>query len=114
MTQLEIFDVKIDFVFKKIFGCDEEIFINFASCILGKKIKSVTFLNNDMDKDFMTDKASRLDVLAELSDGTRTNIEMQTQSKGEYKKRSLYYWAKLYEEQLKEGESHSLFRTSKS
>ena len=73
MTQLEMFDVKIDYVFKRLFGCDEEIFIDFASSILGKKIKSVIFLNNDIDKDLITDKASRLYVLAELADGSRLN-----------------------------------------
>ncbi len=110
MQELELFDPKVDFAFKHLFGSDDEIFISFANSILnypeGKKIKSVTFLNNDLDKDCENDKASRLDVLAELEDGRRINIEMQSQSQGEYKKRSLYYWAKLYEEQIKEGENY--------
>jgi predicted transposase/invertase (TIGR01784 family) len=42
-----------------------------------------------------------LDVHAILNDFSHINIEIQMQNIGEYDKRSLYYWAKLYEEQLK-------------
>jgi predicted transposase/invertase (TIGR01784 family) len=109
VKKFELFDPKVDFVFKRIFGHDEEIFISFANSVLNypehKKIKSVTFINNEFNKDSEEDKESRLDVHAVLNDGSHIHIEMQMQNTGEYEKRSLYYWAKIYEEQLKKGES---------
>ena len=110
MNLVELFDPKEDFIFKRIFGYDEEIFISFANSALNysddKKIISVTFLNNEINKTAENDKESRLDVHAILKDGSHINIEMQIQNTGEYEKRSLYYWAKLYEMQLMEGEDY--------
>lgn len=102
--------VKNDYLFKRIFGENEEIFINFANSILKypkeRKIKSVTFLNNEMNKDSEFDKESRFDVFAQLNDGSYLNLEMQMRNTGEYEKRCLYYWAKLYEQQLTQGMSY--------
>jgi len=40
-------------------------------------------------------------------DGKRFNIEIQISDEADYNKRALYYWAKLYTEQLKESEDYS-------
>ncbi|APJ04181.1 Rpn family recombination-promoting nuclease/putative transposase [Silvanigrella aquatica] len=110
MENIEILDVKNDYIFKRIFGENENIFIDFVNSILNqsddKKIKSVTFLNNEINKDSQYDKESRLDVLAQLNNGSFLNLEMQMLNTGEYEKRCLYYWAKLYEQQLSEGKSY--------
>ena len=112
VKKFELFDPKVDFVFKRIFGHDEEIFISFANSVLNypehKKIKTVTYINNEFNRDSKEDKESRLDVHAVLNDGSHINIEMQMQNTGKYEKRSLYYWAKLHEEQLKKGYHYKL------
>ena len=111
MEKVELLDVKNDYLFKRIFGENEEIFINFANSILNypkdKQIKSVTFLNNEVNKDSALDKESRFDVLAQLNDSSFINLEMQMRNTGEYEKRCLYYWAKLYEQQLIEGKNYN-------
>lgn len=110
MNNITLLDVKNDYLFKRIFGEDEEIFIDFANSILNypkeKQIKSVTFLNNEVTKDSEFDKESRFDVLAQLNDGSLINLEMQMRNTGEYEKRCLYYWAKLYEKQLGKGDPY--------
>lgn len=70
----------MDFVFKRMFGHDKAIFIDFINSILSDKseeiVKSVTFTNNKITKDSLYDKESRLDVRAILDDGSHVNIEI--------------------------------------
>ena len=60
MENIKLLDVKNDYLFKRIFGENEDIFIDFANSILNhpedKKIKSVTFLNNEINKESENDK----------------------------------------------------------
>lgn len=123
---------KIDFVFKKIFGSEEhpEILISFLNAVLKpqKPIVSVEIKNSDLEKEYIEDKFSRLDVKALTSNKEIINIEIQLKIpfsnlvndipslpfqehpllKNEYNmiQRSLYYWSKLYEEQLSEGDRY--------
>ncbi|WP_297135345.1 Rpn family recombination-promoting nuclease/putative transposase [Terrisporobacter sp.] len=97
---------KIDFVFKKIFGSEEhpEILISFLNSVLkpNKPIVSVEIKNSDLEKDYIEDKFSRLDVKAKTSNKEIINIEIQLKNEYNMVQRSLYYWSKLYEEQLTE------------
>nr|WP_246035216.1 Rpn family recombination-promoting nuclease/putative transposase [Fluviispira sanaruensis] len=61
-----------------------------------------------MTKDSSLDKESKLDIIARQNDNSYVNVEMQIQNTGEFEKRSLYYWAKLYETQLKKSEHYKL------
>ena len=97
---------KIDFVFKKIFGSEEhpEILISFLNAVLKPKkpIVSVEIKNSDLEKEYIEDKFSRLDVKALTSNKEIINIEIQLKNEYNIIQRSLYYWSKLYEEQLSE------------
>ncbi|MCB1073874.1 MAG: Rpn family recombination-promoting nuclease/putative transposase, partial [Chlamydiia bacterium] len=64
-------------------------------------------LNPYNQKNFKNDKLSILDIKAEGSDGKKFNIEIQITDEADYDKRALYYWAKLYGDQLKESEDYS-------
>ena len=101
---------KIDFVFKKIFGSEEhpEILISFLNAVLKPKkpIVSVEIKNSDLEKEYIEDKFSRLDVKALTSNKEIINIEIQLKNEYNMIKRSLYYWSKLYEEQLSEGDRY--------
>jgi predicted transposase/invertase (TIGR01784 family) len=55
-------------------------------------------------KSFQADKESILDVKAFDENKRQFNIEIQASGNEIFRHRSLYYWAKLYTEQLKEGE----------
>ena len=105
-----LLDPKIDFVFKKIFGSEEhpEILISFLNAVLKPKkpIVSVEIKNSDLEKEYIEDKFSRLDVKALTSNKEIINIEIQLKNEYNMTQRSLYYWSKLYEEQLEEGDRY--------
>src|SRR5690625_7083295 len=62
---------KVDFVFKKIFGSEENksVLISFLNATLKpkKEIVSVDLKNTDIEKEYLKDKFSRLDVKAATS-----------------------------------------------
>ncbi|WP_394897953.1 Rpn family recombination-promoting nuclease/putative transposase [Clostridium butyricum] len=107
---------KVDFILKKIFGSENHpnILISFLNAVMKPvdKIVSVVINNTEITKDFLEDKFSRLDVKATTNKGKIINIEIQIKTEYNMIKRSLYYWSKLYEEQLSEGDKYeTLSRT---
>ena len=106
-----LLDPKVDFVFKNIFGSPKHprILISFLNAILKpvNKITSVEIKATDLEKQFIDDKYSRLDIKAETSNNEIINIEIQLKNEYNMIKRSLYYLSKMYEEQLKEGQDYS-------
>ena len=105
-----ILNPKIDFVFKKIFGSEKHpgVLISFLNAVLKPKnnITDVEIKNTDIDKSYIEDKFSRLDVKAVTSKNEIINIEIQLKNEYNMIQRSLYYWSKLYEEQLEEGDRY--------
>jgi predicted transposase/invertase (TIGR01784 family) len=106
----DLLEPTVDFVFKQIFGSEEnkdEVLLNFLNEALRetepKPFVSLTLLNPQMDKNALTDKQAILDVRAQNEDGKQVNLEIQVTNKYDMPKRSLYYSAKMYEEQLEEG-----------
>ncbi|MGL4992481.1 MAG: Rpn family recombination-promoting nuclease/putative transposase [Sarcina sp.] len=106
-----LLDPKMDFIFKNIFGTEKnsKILISFLNAVLDTKfpIMSVEVKNTDIEKSFIEDKFSRLDVKAVTNNNEIINIEIQLKNEYNMIKRSLYYWSKLYEEQLGEGDDYS-------
>ena len=109
-----LLDPKMDFVFKNIFGSEKnsKILISFLNATLKPKdlITSVEIKNTDLNKGYIEDKFSRLDVKATTSNEEIINIEIQLKNEYNMIKRSLYYWSKLYSEQLNEGEDYSILK----
>lgn len=109
-----LLDPKIDFVFKKIFGSEKhpKILISFLNATMKPEnpIVKVEIKNTDIEKDSLEDKFSRLDVRAETSRNEIINVEIQLKNEYNMIKRSLYYWSKLYEEQLGQGENYTKFK----
>ena len=109
-----LLDPKMDFVFKNIFGSEKnpKILISFLNATLKPKdlITSVEIKNTDINKDYVEDKFSRLDVKAKTSNDEIINIEIQLKNEYNMIKRSLYYWSKLYSEQLGEGQDYSVLK----
>src|SRR3984885_12998929 len=102
---------RVDMAFKKIFGVEEnkDLLISLINSIVGQEdqVAPVTLLNPYNPKNFKLDKLSILDIKAKGVDGKRFNIEIQISDEADYNKRALYYWAKLYTEQLKEAEDYA-------
>ena len=99
-----LLDPKMDFVFKNIFGSEKHpnILISFLNATLKPKdlITAVEIKNTDLNKGYIEDKFSRLDVKATTSNNEIINIEIQLKNEYNMIKRSLFYWSKLYSEQL--------------
>ena len=108
--QRRLLNPKIDFVFKKIFVSEEnpKILIGFLNAVLKPSIPivEVEIKNTDIEKVHIEDKFSRLDVKARTSNKEIINIEIQLKNEYNMIQRSLYYWSKLYEEQLGDGDRY--------
>ena len=106
-----LLDPKVDFVFKNIFGSPKHprILISFLNAALNpvNKITHVEIKGTDIEKQFIEDKYSRLDVKATTNNNEIINIEIQLKNEYNMIQRSLYYLSKMYEEQLNEGEDYS-------
>jgi predicted transposase/invertase (TIGR01784 family) len=102
---------RVDIAFKKIFGVEEnkDLLISLINSIVSEadQVEDVVLLNPYNPKNFRDDKLSVLDIKAMGHKGQRFNIEIQITDEGDYDKRALYYWSKLYTEQLKEGFDYS-------
>ena len=101
---------KVDFVFKKIFGSEENksVLISFLNATLKpkKEIVSVDLKNTDIEKEYLKDKFSRLDVKATTSNKEIINIEIQLSDQYNMTQRTLYYWSKMYEEQMEQSDNY--------
>ena len=102
---------KVDIAFKKIFGVEEnkDLLISLINSIVSDedKVADLTLLNPYNLKNYREDKLSILDIKAKGIDGKLFNIEIQIADEADYDKRALYYWGKLYTEQLRSGEHYS-------
>jgi predicted transposase/invertase (TIGR01784 family) len=116
MTTVNRLNPRIDIAFKKIFGVEEnkDLLISLINSIVDPKdhVVEITLLNPYNPQNFKNDKLSILDIKAKGQDGKRFNIEMQITDEGDYSDRALYYWAKMYAEQLGAGGTYkSLCKT---
>lgn len=105
---MEIVKPKLDIVFKSLFTKDMEMLKAFVGDLLEierGKIQSVTVINPNILSEDADGKQSQLD-LSMLVDDKIVNVEIQLSNKGNFIERSLYYWAKLYSNQLKSGEPY--------
>jgi len=100
----------IDFAFKFIFGSEEnkDILIDFLNATIKNEqtIEDLTILNPFNLKNHVDDKLSILDVKARLENGNYVNVEVQLVNQKDMKNRTLYYWSRMYAEQLQEGEKY--------
>jgi len=101
---------RVDFVFKKLFGTEEskDILIDLINSIVSEKdtVADLELRNPYNEKQFLEDKRSVLDIKARSAQGKWYDIEMQVLPEDWFAKRSLYYWSRLYSEQLQEGKHY--------
>ncbi|MCB1116523.1 MAG: Rpn family recombination-promoting nuclease/putative transposase, partial [Chlamydiia bacterium] len=102
---------RVDIAFKKIFGVEEnkDLLISLINSIISEEdqVQDVTLLNPYNQQNFKSDKLSILDIKAVGCNGKHFNIEIQITDEGDYDKRALYYWAKVYTDQLKTAGEYS-------
>ncbi len=112
MNDMETISPRVDIAFKKIFGVEEnkDLLISLINSIVSKQdqVSEIILLNPYNSKNFKYDKLSILDIKAKGANGQLFNIEIQISDEADYDKRALYYWGKLYTDQLKTSEDYSM------
>ncbi len=109
-------DPTVDYAFKRVFGRqeNEESLCSLLNAVLrrpvGERIESVVILNPFLPLEAFDDKLSVLDIKARDESGRMFNIEMQIRLHHALRERVLFYWAKLYTEQLTEGDDYAELR----
>ncbi|MFZ2403953.1 MAG: Rpn family recombination-promoting nuclease/putative transposase [Methylobacter sp.] len=105
-------DPTTDFAFKKIFGSDAHpnVLIEFLNSILDlpSAIAQVSLVNPYQVPKIAELKDTVLDVRATDQNGQHFIVEMQVQKDAAFAKRSLYYTAKSYVQQLGKGQHYSV------
>ncbi|TAD96345.1 MAG: Rpn family recombination-promoting nuclease/putative transposase [Bacteroidetes bacterium] len=95
---------KIDLVFKKLFGAEEnkDILMSLINSILPshQQITTLVLKNPYNVSDYAEGKLSILDIKAEDEHGIQYDIEMQIRGSEFYGRRTLFYWAKMFGSQL--------------
>ncbi len=104
-------DPKSDVVFKLLFAAEEnrDILVSLLSSVFQpeQEIQGVTVRNPEVRKQEVTDKGVYLDLLVDLDDGTRVDVEMQARGHQSVRSRALYYGTRAYQNQLTRGQDYS-------
>ncbi|BCG56765.1 Rpn family recombination-promoting nuclease/putative transposase [Paenibacillus sp. URB8-2] len=109
---MDLLDPRVDFVFKRIFGSEnnKDVLLAFLNRIFTEagepRLTEIILMNPYTDKDDPLDKQSIFDVYAKTSEGKMIDIEMQLFNKYDIEKRTLFYWSKRYASQLSEGDKY--------
>ncbi|MCP5499259.1 MAG: Rpn family recombination-promoting nuclease/putative transposase [Leptospiraceae bacterium] len=100
-----------DIVFKIFCIKYPHLLADLLNSVLGfegnQKITRLKILNPEIPGDLMSDKLSVLDIHAKNKNKQYFGIEMQAFPQKFYGKRILYYWAKLYSQQIVRGKKYS-------
>ena len=104
-------DPKADLTFKKVFGEHPNLVISLLNALLpleeGQEIKEVEYLSPERVPWFSSGKYSIVDVMCKAKDGRHFIVEMQMYWTTNFKDRVLFNSAKVYVEQLRQGEDYS-------
>ena len=100
-----------DYAFKRFLGSEENkpLLQDLLECILDiptEDISGLELMDKELAKEEFSDKTGILDVKLRLTNGTIIDIEIQTSWNASFVKRTLFYWAKMYTADFKNGESY--------
>jgi predicted transposase/invertase (TIGR01784 family) len=75
--------------------------------LIGEQKRIPKYDNANAEVSKVYDKLSILDIIASSESGKQYNIEIQISDEESYQKRALYYWGKLYTDQLQKAQRYS-------
>ena len=100
-----------DFVFKKVFGekGNEDILLAFINAVLKRTNKDILvdleiIDNKELTRELIGDRTGIIDVRAKTFNHEHIDIEVQLTDQGNMDKRTLFYWGKMYLENIKKGQ----------
>jgi len=111
---------KNDFVFISLFGGEDhkDLLISLLNAILDLRgeaqLLEIEIVKNlRLSQERLDEKTGVLDIRARTVAGTEINIEIQLLNQYDMEKRTLFYWSKIFTEQLKPGQNFrdSFYRT---
>ena len=108
-TQEKKYNLKNDIMFKAFFTKkgNERFLIDFLNGLLKVEIKNIKIMGEVSLEQLSTDeKGGRLDIQAELDNGTIINIEMQMRDEKNFKQRTTVYAAKTLSKETKRGSKY--------
>ncbi|MDR2781044.1 MAG: Rpn family recombination-promoting nuclease/putative transposase [Holosporaceae bacterium] len=105
-----------DIMFKIILGDPRHsrLLIHFLNCAIKSEspITSVEIVNSELSPDYVGQKGVRLDITAKTENGELINVEMQREIEHHMAARALFYWSRMFSQQIvKGGQYHQLKRT---
>lgn len=103
---------KVDFCFKELMQ-NEKVRRGIIAALLGKSpedIENTELLPTILRQEYPDDKYGILDVLVNMKDGTRIDFEMQVLPFEFWTQRLLFYWSKMYVNQIKKGDSYEVLK----
>ena len=106
MEKLFKITLRNDYAFKRVFGTEEnkDVLQDLLECILDippENIAGLELLDKELHKDSISDKTGVLDVKLRLKNNIIIDIEIQNRWNSEFVQRTIFYWAKMYTENLK-------------
>lgn len=109
-----IVKLKLDVIFKAMFGRkeNEHLLADFLSRLLEiprSSIKRIIMDNVELIPDHIANKFSRVDLKMQVEERI-VNVEMQISDEPSFRERTLFYWSKIYSDELKSGEDYSQLR----
>ena len=112
MQKLFKITLRNDYAFKRVFGSEEnkDVLQDLLECILDippENIADLELLDKEFHKDSISDKTGVLDVKLRLKNNTIIDIEIQNRWNSEFVQRTIFYWAKMYTENLKTSEVYT-------
>lgn len=105
---MNVVKAKLDIIFKKLFTSDDTVLKAFVADILDIPIDEITQIrveNPNILPSMVGGKQAQLDLRMSVDDKI-VNVEIQLCDKGDFRDRSLYYWSKMYSDELKKGEEY--------
>lgn len=110
--RMKLVPLKYDYVFREVFS-HESIRKQFISDVTGiplNSIKTVHLTTPYLWRRYRNQKQGILDVAVIMNDNTKLDIELQVRFQKHWEKRSLFYLAKMYTEDLKTGQRYDRLR----
>ncbi len=101
-----------DAVFKLLFVRNQGLLRSMLGNVLGRRVAKLTLLNPALPAEGPASKAITLDILVELADGTRVDVEMQVRLRPGFTGRAVYYLARNFTEPLRRGQDYGTLRPS--
>lgn len=105
---MNVINAKLDIIFKKLFTSNKKVLMAFISDLLDipqGKIQKLDVLNPELLPTTVEGKHGQLDIKMQVDDKI-VNVEIQVQHQPDFKERALYYWSKMFSDEIKKGEPY--------